>query len=682
MSLHRIILSSSGSAPHAKSGFRRVFQKSILLCLLATLALNGLAGCQAIALFIQRPGAPVVRPADCTSQPPSAGTPTGVSGTVEATPDAPDGLPPLATASGAVPVIPQPPIEPGPQTGPASSPTTPVDLPTGSPPAISYPDPSSFSLRLHPDGGLYVGDRVSIEVIAPPGASIEGMEIEAEFPTPEEPVTARSKFGPYGIGRRLEAVFYWPWDTHGLQPGEKTVTLRLLPDGPAWTERVHLAPASALPPPEPQARWGSVRGECCMVHYVTGTEAERDLEALIDALDAQAEDAAGRMNIVPEKPLEITLLPRLLGHGGFASDEISISYLDRNYISGDADIIAHHEMIHVLDSQLGGDYRPSALVEGLAVYQSGGHFHPEPLVERAAALLPPAPDCEPIQTSLSLALLDPRQGVIQPPGLQASYQPPVCGIGAYIPLETLFNNFYNQQHEAGYLEAGALIDFMVRTWGYPAFDRFYRHIQPPQNGQSVAQVTEDALQQNFGLGLADLEERFIAHLGAQPLTLVAAETLRLELQYYDTVRSYQQSLDPSAYFLTAWLLNGKEMRKQGIVADVLRRPAAPENLALELLLEAAGSALLQGDYLQARDLLQVVQDVLNLYPSQGIQAFTAHPLAAGSLEIVQAAISAGLAPQKLRLDGGDSAQLWVSGKLGELTHMQVMRQQGVWRLMP
>ncbi len=195
-------------------------------------------------------------------------------------------------------------------------------------------------------------------------------------------------------------------------------------------------------------------------------------------------------------------------------------------------------------------------------------------------------------------------------------------------------------------------------------------------------MTESALQQDFGLDLDDLEARFIAHLGAQPLTPAVAETLRLELQYYDTVRSYQQSLDPSAYFLTAWLLSGKEMRKQGIVADVLRRPAAPENLALELLLEATGAALLQGDLILVGDLLQAAQDVLDQYPSQGLEAFRAHPLASDSLQIVQAALDAGLRPQKLRLDGSDAAQLWVSGKLGELTQIQVMRRQGLWSLTP
>ncbi len=134
------------------------------------------------------------------------------------------------------------------------------------------------------------------------------------------------------------------------------------------------------------------------------------------------------------------LLPRLLGHGGFASREIAVSYLDRNYMAGDEATILHHEIIHILDSRLGGDLRPSALVEGLAVYLSGGHFKPEPILPRAAALLPAEPGC--VAWSAGSTPL--------PPSAPAEG----CGIDGYIPLRRLIDNFYFEQHEIGYLEAG------------------------------------------------------------------------------------------------------------------------------------------------------------------------------------------------------------------------------------
>jgi len=102
----------------------------------------------------------------------------------------------------------------------------------------------------------------------------------------------------------------------------------------------------------------------------------------------------------------------VLGHGGFATRRSRSPYLDRNYAGSNFGLVLHHEMIHILDGRLGGEYRPSLFVEGLAVYQSGGHFKPEPLMPRAAALLPSE-----------------------------------TGLGRYIPLAELADNFYLSQHE-------------------------------------------------------------------------------------------------------------------------------------------------------------------------------------------------------------------------------------------
>src|SRR5512139_3831671 len=158
-------------------------------------------------------------------------------------------------------------------------------------------------------------------------------------------------------------------------------------------------------------------------------------------VEQQAEDASQRMGVSVNESIPIVWLPRVLGHGGFATNEIAISYLDRNYIAGDEATILHHEIIHILDSRLGGELRPTAFVEGLAVYLSGGHFKPEPILPRAAALLPATPEC----VSWNQA----------PPPAFTPVPAKGCGIGAYIPLKTLLDNFYFEQHEIGYLEAAA-----------------------------------------------------------------------------------------------------------------------------------------------------------------------------------------------------------------------------------
>ena len=87
------------------------------------------------------------------------------------------------------------------------------------------------------------------------------------------------------------------------------------------------------------------------------------------------------------EPLVVTLMPRVLGQGGFASSEMYISFLDRNYAGNMLEMVLHHEMVHILDNRLGGEMRPTILIEGLAVYLSGGHYKLEDLIPRAAALL-------------------------------------------------------------------------------------------------------------------------------------------------------------------------------------------------------------------------------------------------------------------------------------------------------
>ncbi len=326
----------------------------------------------------------------------------------------------------------------------------------------SSQEADGFTVRLHPDGGLFVGDQVSFEVIAPPGMDLQDQELVVSVAGQSLPPV---RFGEFGIAGRPQATLLWSWDTRTLEPGTYEVEFSIEPDGIAWSQQVVLAPASQLPLPEPGARWESVQTDCCLIHYVSGTPAARDLADITRIVDAQAENAVSRMGLEFTEQIEVVLLPRVLGHGGFASGEISISYLDRNYANNDLAQVLHHEMVHILDYRLGGEYRPSLFVEGLAVYLSRGHFKPEPLLTRAAAL---------------------------------------PGLGLYIPLTALADDFYNSQHEVGYLQAGALIQYMVGRWGWQAFDEFYRSIPEPADEPPSA-VIDRALRRSFGLTLDELE---------------------------------------------------------------------------------------------------------------------------------------------------------------------------------
>jgi hypothetical protein len=446
-------------------------------------------------------------------------------------------------------------------------------LPAGTPAPTFTPSPG-FTVRYHPDGPLYVGDRVSIEILSPSSFKSRDQKarVSLDNPSGSRQVLGEADFNPFGIGGRSQATFYWIWDTHGLEPGVHTLRFALLPDGPSWTESVSLLPAADVPYPEPDAHWKSVETACCVIHYISGTDAERDIETLKTMADAEAADNEQRLQTELQGKIPLTFLPRVLGHGGFASDGIYVSYLDRNYAGGEPGQVAHHEMVHWLDGQMGGELRPTILVEGLAVFMSDGHFKTEPIFPRAAVLIE---------------------------------------LGWYIPLGQLTDAFYTSQHDIGYMEAGALVGYMIQTYGWERYNAFYRDIHPVKSG-SQSGALQAALQTHFELSLDQLEENFTSFLRQQTVQQSDRTDVHLTVAFYDTVRRYQQALDPSAYFLTAWLPDTPEMRRRGIVGDYLRHPNSGVNERIESLLIWAEASLRAGDYRAAEADIRAANLLLDL----------------------------------------------------------------------
>lgn len=487
---------------------------------------------------------------------------------------------------------------------PASSSSTSPGSPAALSPTPAYPagwdllstspqSPKSlFAVLFHPDGLLYVGDQVSMEVIAPPGVELEDSEVLVMVDDGSVTSIGSSGFGAFGIGGRFQATMLWVWDTKGLEPGNYILAFTVNPDDITWTESVVLHPEIDRPPPEPDAHWDAVEIKCCVMHYITDTPAARDLPSLLAIADTQSLSASAHLGVDFSEPIPITILPRVLGHGGFAGREIHVSYLDRNYAGSNFSQVLHHEMIHILDGRLGGDLRPTLFVEGLAVYLSRGHYKPEPLFARASALL---------------------------------------DLGWYTPLAPLADNFYTSQHEIGYLEAGALVKYMVDVWGWQAFSSFYRDIHPHDSGDQ-SQAIDAALQAHFSLTLDQLEQRFLTRLHRQHINPDMYDDVRLSVDFYETVRRYQQLLDPSAFFLTAWIPDGEEMRARGLVADYLRHPSTPNNVAIESLLVVAEKNLRGGDYVRAERTLATVNAILDGFTHDDQNPYSGQSL--GSDQIV------------------------------------------------
>jgi len=234
--------------------------------------------------------------------------------------------------------------------------------------------------------------------------------------------------------------------------------------------------------------------------------------------------------------------------------------------------VLEHEMIHRLDERMGGKYRPIFFVEGLAVFTTGGHYNKEPLIGRAAAL----------------------------------YR-----LGWYIPLDYLADNFYPSQHETSYLEASTVIAYMVDTWGWDAFSSFYRDIQASNRGD--ANAIDQALQRHFSITFKQLEDRYIQMIESQPVNPDLENDIRYTFELYDTLRFYQQKLDPSAFYRQLWTPNGKDARSKQIVADYLRHPDSPINQEIEGLLATASQDLRSGQYSQVEvNLLTIQKHLLNL----------------------------------------------------------------------
>lgn len=472
------------------------------------------------------------------------------------------------------PVLPSVTASPEPSSTPTPLPTlTPSPLPSSTP---DENDLVAFDVRFHPDGGLYSGDRVSLEIISPPGQDLADRQVQVTVPTVSGDETLSAGFGLFGIAGRWQSTIWWGWDTRGLQAGEYTVSFNLLPDGPQWTETVTLAPFEEMPVIEQEARWESLQTVCCTLYYIAGSDAARDIEDLAGLADLQAQNAVERFGIIFTENITITLMERVLGHGGFAGNQIYVTYSDENYIGSRFDMVLHHEMIHILDMKSTGDYRPSLFAEGLAVYQTGGHFKPEPLMPRAAALLDLETDATPW----------------------------------FVPLDVLADDFYSAQHEIGYLEGAALIEYMVDRWGWDSFNNFYRTLQSPSDGLPSTAI-DRGLQAHFGITFTQLEQDFIEALRAVPVTQDHRDDMEMTVRFYDTVRRYQWLLDPSAHFATAWLPDGEQMRGLGIVSDLVRHPHDPINTQIEALLIQGAQSLDAGDYDTLRQIILQVNALLD-----------------------------------------------------------------------
>jgi hypothetical protein len=490
-----------------------------------------------------------------------------------------------------------------------------VPSPTHGPSHIAATDLAldAADVVLYPVPVVYAGDKVTFQLLPHVPESLRVGDVTATILVGGVQVAS----GP--LDRRnwngqAEGIYEWAWNTTGLA-GEHQIEVILDPadtiqagDEDPTNNRVTLTTtvevASGQAALDAAATWQTTEIACCFVHVVSDTAAARDLTTLLPLLESAVVQAANKMAIRPSQKLNVYLIDRVVGQGGFAGTDMVVSYVDRRYAGGGFYELLVHEATHVLDQQF-APQRVTFLAEGLAVWVSGGHYKAEDLNQRSAAL--------------------------------------VAG-GRYVPLAQLIDDFYPVQHEIGYLQAGGFVTYLVERGGWSRFKEFYSDISA-SDAPTVSAALDLNLQAYYGMTLAQMESEWLASLQSKPANPAAVEDLQTTIRYYDIARRYQELYDPTAHYLSAWLPHPTQVRELGNPADLTRRPEEEINVTLEVMLVAADSAARAGDYTRANVILDSVENILD---NDGT---IIDPMATSYQRIVRAAAEYGYELHAVTLNG-------------------------------
>jgi hypothetical protein len=332
-----------------------------------------------------------------------------------------------------------------------------------------------------------------------------------------------------------------------------------------------LAVTPAPAPPPADFTWGISETSHFRFYYVPGTAAERDLALIGGLAEASLDYITPLLDVEFEGQMDIYLVPRVFWQGGAAyGDKVQlISYLDRNYTAIETWSYFTHEGTHALaqdflQPKAEGEGGPDGvLVEGLAVWASGGHYRREPIDAWAAV---------------------------------------VATSDQYLPLAELrAGPFYDFQHETSYLEAASFVKFLIEQYGLPKFKELY--------GQANSDPTHDEalVQLLYGQDYATLEVDWLAYLEELSPTEEQVETWNLKVRSFDLMRRYETELDPDARLLpntpTEWTSDTLQI--------FLQRADAPTNVVLETALIAAQERTYGGDPDGAWALLDDVEAALD-----------------------------------------------------------------------
>jgi hypothetical protein len=552
-------------------------------------------------------------------------------------------------------------VPPSPTAAPVSS-ATPAPAPvvtntvpptaaateTSAPPTMTLSPEGDLALAaedvfLSPVPAIYDGDQVTFWILPHVPPSIEANEVDIRIDIGNQ-ITLPGSLNQRNLPGDAIGLFNWAWDTEGMM-GEHQVIITLDPadkitagdENPNNNQVVLTVPvlsSQARPPREALHAWHVEETNCCRLRVIEGTAAYRDLDQLKQEAEIATQKAVNQLGVMPDGKIDLFFVDRVLGQGGYATSQVVISYLDRNYSGGGLHEVLAHEIVHLLDRQFAPS-RNVFLAEGLAVWVSGGHYKQEDLDQRMKAL---------------------------------------HEAGLYVPLAQVIDNFYAQQHEIAYLEAAGFIKHLADTYGWQRVRDFYGDVRPIE-AESDSQAIERSLMEHFSLTIAQVEASMKGKLDAIPLNSGEVADLTTSIRYYDLMREYQLQYDPTAHYQRGWFPWAQELEKRQLTADVARRPNSDLNVTLEVMLNAVDRAINAEDYNRANVILDSVERALTNNGNFN------DPLGASYLDIVSKLRQVGFEVHQVELYGNEAVVQVTEGTRTTLRPVTMALKNQSWVLL-
>jgi hypothetical protein len=524
----------------------------------------------------------------------------------------------ILTSCGTTPTI-------APPTPLPPQPTSTVPAPTPTSPTLPKTEESELipagTVRAYPGPEHYAGDVLTFEIENEGSFDDETISVSMTLDN-------RIPIKVSGTTSFLSVVLPEALDTTNLS-GRHTVKFTTTDGRINETYSFDILPAEERPPNEENATWEVNETACCILHYISETAAARDIEFIAEHFQQAAEDflTITGSNIDPK--FNVYIMDRIWGNGGFGGiGELLISYTDRYYgptIGAEGlETLARHEFTHAS----GIDWNEGNVVdfnfEGLAVYIAGGHYKPEPLAERGAALF---------------------------------------DLGHYVAVGQ-----YIGRHELDYLYAAAMLTYIVETYGEEKMWKFLQADNIPDDGQLGP--LEVAIQATFGVSLKEFDQGFQTWLESKNPGK-QLDDLRLTIELQELRREYQETYVAPPLFLFG---KASEVADRDYLPIVMREARAPANIAAELIIANGQQAIVDGDYSKAEELIKILRNIVSTGKFED-------PLAQDYLDIVITAASEGYEVVNLDIQG-DHASVHATREPPILVNLEFQKVGNSWQIQP